>query len=226
MRSVMTLAAVVLVVLSVSVANATIIGTYVEADETNTANAQSPGSSWGTTVDSNTDNLWETDQGSGSSHESYTVFYDRDYMAAYHTTENVPMIVTTISGLTSGNSYEVRLLFGSHTDLRNQIYAGLSSSALGLYNDTNSDLETAGELLYEGGYHNRYQVLLGTAVADVAGTVKVYVESAPDLDDDYFTFSRTVYDGLAHYEIPEPSTLVLLACGLAGLLCYAWRKRR
>jgi hypothetical protein len=25
---------------------------------------------------------------------------------------------------------------------------------------------------------------------------------------------------------PEPSTLVLLAAGLAGLLCYAWRKRR
>jgi hypothetical protein len=26
--------------------------------------------------------------------------------------------------------------------------------------------------------------------------------------------------------IPEPSTLALLAAGLAGLLCYAWRKRR
>ena len=26
--------------------------------------------------------------------------------------------------------------------------------------------------------------------------------------------------------VPEPSTLVLLAAGLAGLLCYAWRKRR
>lgn len=26
--------------------------------------------------------------------------------------------------------------------------------------------------------------------------------------------------------VPEPSTLVLLACGLFGLLAYAWRKRR
>jgi hypothetical protein len=26
--------------------------------------------------------------------------------------------------------------------------------------------------------------------------------------------------------VPEPSSLVLLACGAIGLLCYAWRKRR
>jgi hypothetical protein len=26
--------------------------------------------------------------------------------------------------------------------------------------------------------------------------------------------------------VPEPSTLALLAAGLAGLLAYAWRKRR
>jgi hypothetical protein len=26
--------------------------------------------------------------------------------------------------------------------------------------------------------------------------------------------------------VPEPGTLALLAAGLAGLLCYAWRKRR
>jgi len=27
-------------------------------------------------------------------------------------------------------------------------------------------------------------------------------------------------------EVPEPSTLVMLAAGLFGLLCYAWRKRK
>jgi len=27
-------------------------------------------------------------------------------------------------------------------------------------------------------------------------------------------------------DVPEPSTLVLLAAGLLGVLCYAWRRRR
>ena len=27
-------------------------------------------------------------------------------------------------------------------------------------------------------------------------------------------------------KVPEPGTLVLLATGLIGLLCYAWRKRK
>ena len=37
-----------------------------------------------------------------------------------------------------------------------------------------------------------------------------------------------VYSGLlgGAMTIPEPSTLALLAAGLAGLLCYAWRKRK
>jgi len=33
-------------------------------------------------------------------------------------------------------------------------------------------------------------------------------------------------DNFSVSQIPEPSTLALLAAGLVGLLCYAWRKRR
>ena len=32
--------------------------------------------------------------------------------------------------------------------------------------------------------------------------------------------------GIAVIPVPEPGSLTLLACGLLGLLCYAWRKRK
>ena len=44
-------------------------------------------------------------------------------------------------------------------------------------------------------------------------------------DPSYIGLFFVKFEGSA-VGVPEPGTLALLAAGLAGLLCYAWRKRR
>ncbi len=52
------------------------------------------------------------------------------------------------------------------------------------------------------------------------------------MDEDYLLdafawgYETEVGASIAAGAVPEPGTLALLACGLAGLLCYAWRKRK
>lgn len=58
-----------------------------------------------------------------------------------------------------------------------------------------------------------------------------YTTKATAWEHNYIGFDRgsgaTAYlDNLVVTRIPEPSTLALLACGLVGLLAYAWRKRK
>jgi hypothetical protein len=229
MRRLIVLAVVVLCVLSVSVVNAAIVGTFVEANEANTDNALSPGTAWGTTTDDGTDGLWQTHQGASSSHGSYSVFGSHDIMVTYYDTEAAPEIVTTIGGLVPGQTYAIGLLFGSHTVTKNQIYGGLSADSLTLYNDTNAPVSDAGTLVYEGGVMNRYQASLGNAVADAAGQIKAYVGSAPDADGNPDTYGRVMYDGLSFgspVTTPEPSVITLLITGLLGLMAYAWKKRK
>jgi hypothetical protein len=46
------------------------------------------------------------------------------------------------------------------------------------------------------------------------------------LYDGYPSVGSAQVDYVAAAPVPEPSTLVLLATGSLGLLCYAWRKRK
>jgi hypothetical protein len=198
------------------VGSADVIGTYVEAGFDNTDNAAGgDDSTWGTTADDGGDGLWC--MLTGSSHQSYDVYGERDLVQADGAWETVPKIVTTIPGLTPGYKYDIRVQYGCHSASDNAILAGLSPNSLSVYDKT-AGIAVAGSFEFEGGIVNLHQAVLGTASADALGEIKVYIGA---------TTARANYDGVSYQfnSVPEPGTIVMLMSGMFSLLAYAWRKR-
>lgn len=199
----------------VSTASAAMIGTYVDANGGsggNTVNA-STGSAddWWTTTNSDTDGLWV---------ERYDSEYgEGDFLEATGTNyENVPTIKTTISGLTPGKSYELRVIYASENETRPGRYTdwvistGLAADALTTYfwNDGAGNNEPTGVML-AGGAIYQMQVLLGTVVADASGEISAFV----DMNN---AEGRCRWDGVTYLEVPEPATMGLLTLGGLGML--------
>lgn len=215
-------AAVVLSVLAIGMARAGYVGTYVDATLDNTDNAAGgDDSTWATTADSPVDGLWRYP--ATSAHGSWAVFGNGGCMEGYGLTDpGIPMAATTITGLTPGASYEIRLCFGNQTVADLSILGGLSTSSMTVYNASNSDLAVAGTYYYEDGYMNVRQALLGVAQADASGSITAYVGADPS----GLKEGRACYDGLTYNAVPEPTSLALMMTGVIGLLAYAWRKRK
>ncbi|MBN1553727.1 MAG: PEP-CTERM sorting domain-containing protein [Phycisphaerae bacterium] len=189
-------------------ANAAMIGTYVDADGGtggNTVNnSTGDPDDWWTTENSDSDDLW--------AYREKPAYRDGDFYECSGTNyEDAPMIKTTISGLTAGTSYEIRVIYASETKLTTDwiIAAGLSAGSLTRYQWGDGVSEETGVEIESG--VAEMQVLIGTVVASVEGTISAYIDM-PDAE------GRCDYDGVTYLEVPEPATMGLLTLGGLGML--------
>lgn len=150
--------------------------------------------------------------------------------------ENDPPVFTTIGGLTSGNTYTIKL-YGGWTTANNTW--GLSYSlAGGTWSSTvdRDTIITAAGLGFNQGWvdaadtwiapseasgDSRGNIIIGTAVADINGEIQVGVQGWPNTSGE-----RGVYDGVAWAPgvVPEPTTFALAGLGAAALLIFRRRQ--
>ncbi len=141
----------------------------------------------------------------------YITLFDSFYMA----TSSSALDILTISGLTAPNTtydlYAYAWIGGSWTEPS----GGDTVFVKGLTNSpswTSPNNAGGASFVLNGNYHE-FAGLSPTA----GGTLTINVQGVDGWLNAFQLVSHTV---------PEPSTVVLLGAGLAGLLCYAWRKRK
>ena len=213
--------------------------TYVDASDTNTSGNGTPPSPTGGNIYN--DNRWSlrTVGSTGADIVNNNVFEAGPLEPSSSVNENAPLLTTTVSGLTPGQSYQMFVYFvsqdASGTGQVWQVDAGLNPASLMFFNpNTTRGFEVGQIQQLPGGSstyfanavtvpsnRNYFQGNLGTAVANDSGEVQVFVD-APTGDINNNGNRRSWYDGVGFEAVPEPSTALLSLVGMTFLL----RRRR
>jgi hypothetical protein len=138
----------------------------------------------------------------------------------WSTTAANPYASFTVSGLTSGTQYAIQIwLNDSRTDSNNYYTRTSTLSGISAADTTDTVMLKASLYSSTSTTTNLGQYVIGTFTADATGSETIYVTGAgvsPSAQINAFQVRA----------VPEPSTILLLASGIVGLLAYAWRKRR
>ncbi len=135
---------------------------------------------------------------------------------------------TTSAILTAGTTYTLTLALGNRGDAgwqdgrtwNSKIALATADMAAGTYLDS---LTFAAADLPWGSFTDKtltFTVDAGNAHIGQAVTIVFGLEAPAG------KYSASCFDNVRLSAVPEPATLSLLASGLIGLLCYAWRKRK
>ncbi|HOQ04163.1 MAG TPA: hypothetical protein PKY88_02975 [Anaerohalosphaeraceae bacterium] len=153
-------------------------GVYVDATESSTA-AVSGQSPWNSGT-GDTAGLWKLRNTFGNEMMLWEANGNTSYLG------DCPMLVTTVSGLMPGFRYAVSVVYWNPSGQNIRLLAGLSSDSLSEFNTNNGSSRQTGAVDAD---RYEYEGLIGTAQADGAGTIRVYI-------DDIANTYRSWYDGL------------------------------